>query len=60
MLPRYIEREEKFPYVLSLHGNKLRSHANLLLDHPAIPPEPVLRETPVPGRPSRCALASFS
>lgn len=52
----HVEREDKFACVLSLHGSQLRTHPNLLLDAPAIPLPPVLRETPVPGRPSLAQL----
>lgn len=52
----YVERAEKFPDLMSLHGNKMRKHPNILLDEPPTAVEGATHETVVEGRASLATL----
>merc|ERR1719421_835442 len=52
----YVERAEKFPELMSLHGNKMRVHPRILLDEPPTAVEGSTHETMVEGRASLATL----
>merc|ERR1719487_2247926 len=52
----YVERAEKFPELMSLHGNKMRVHPRILLDEPPTAVEGSTHETIVEGRASLATL----
>merc|ERR1719201_1531929 len=52
----YVERAEKFPELMSLHGNKMRVHPRILLDDPPTAVEGSTHETMVEGRASLATL----
>jgi hypothetical protein len=52
----YVERAEKFPELMSLHGNKMRVHPCILLDEPPQEVEGSTHETVMEGRASLSTL----
>merc|ERR1719387_433725 len=52
----YVERAEKFPELMSLHGNKMRVHPCILLDEPPMVVEGSTQETMLESRASLATL----
>merc|ERR1719387_1227492 len=52
----YVERAEKFPELMSLHGNKMRVHPCILLDEPPTAVEGSTQETMLESRASLATL----
>jgi hypothetical protein len=52
----YVERAEKFPELMSLHGNKMRVHPRILLDEPPTVVEGSTHETTLENRASLATL----
>merc|ERR1719201_2061720 len=52
----FVERAQKFPELMSLHGNKMRVHPRILLDEPPTAVEGSTHETVMEGRASLATL----